>query len=615
MTTADRKQRYPFYGLWQFIRHKPIIFILLALTPFLEKAFVILLGLVQQSFFNQLETATGSRQLSFSVVLLTLLAQYFGINVIIAVLRSIGRMSFADAEFSIVKLLQYNLLERILQRPGAQALPGSTGAAISNFRDDVWAAFILFSPLNNMVANIVFAIVAFVILLQVNVLITLCVFIPLACIIAIAEKAKTRLHTYRQASREATSQVTGAIGEIFGAVQAIQVAGAEARVVKHFDALNDRRMTMDIRDAVLNNTVNAFMGSSTAIGTGLLLLMVALTIRSDPFRAGDLALFSAYLGIVTGSVQFIGNFRTQYIRTGVSFERLLSLMHGASLKQLVAPKPLYLRGPEPPALIHPVKTSADLLDHLEATDLTYHYPDTGRGIEGIDIRLKRGSLTVITGRVGSGKTTCLRVLLGLLPKERGQIRWNGQDVADPAAFFVPPRSAYTPQVPHLFSDTLKDNILLGLPEDRVRLAEATQLAVLDRDVATLEHGLDTMIGTRGVKLSGGQGQRTAAARMFVRDPELLIFDDLSSALDVETEQALWNQLFARGDKTCLVASHRRQVLQRATQIIVLKDGRVAATGTLEGLLKTSEEMQRLWRGENEPAPAPPEEADPQPGSS
>jgi ATP-binding cassette subfamily B protein len=121
--------------------------------------------------------------------------------------------------------------------------------------------------------------------------------------------------------------------------------------------------------------------------------------------------------------------------------------------------------------------------------------------------------------------------------------------------------------------------------------------VMEDDLPTLENGLDTLVGPRGVKLSGGQMQRTAAARMFVRRAGLYIFDDLSSALDVETENLLWDRVFAAQRGASLVVSHRRPALERADQIVVLKEGRIEAVGTLSELLKSCEEMQRLWRGD------------------
>lgn len=497
--------------------------------------------------------------------------------------------------------LHKNLLRRILELPGAAALPEAPGAAISRFRDDVnelpW--FALWN--NNLVGTALFAAVALWMMWSINSTITLVAFAPLALIVLVANLGTQRIEKYRSATRTAGGNVTGFIAEIFGAAQAVQVAQAETQVMRHFNQLNETRRKAALLDRLFTELLDSLFYHAGNLGTGIILLLSVNALQTTAFTVGDFALFVFLLSFFTDFVSFLGFFWARYKQAGVSVRRLTELLQGAPTQRLVEPGQIYQDG-ELPTITAPVRQPTDRLAELTVTGLSFCYPGSGRGIFDINLQLPRGSFTVITGRVGAGKTTLLRALLGLLPKGSGAICWNSAPVEQPADFFIPPRAAYTAQVPRLLSTTLRDNLLLGLPVDQVQLDEALQCAVMEPDVATLEQGLETLVGPKGVKLSGGQIQRAAAARMFVRagsqGAELLVFDDISSALDVETEQQLWERLFARADRpTCLVVSHRRPALRRADHIIVLRDGRIEDEGRLTELLERCAEMRWLWSGE------------------
>jgi ABC-type multidrug transport system fused ATPase/permease subunit len=288
---------------------------------------------------------------------------------------------------------------------------------------------------------------------------------------------------------------------------------------------------------------------------------------------------------------FVGDIIAQHRRAGVAYERVRGLAVDAPDLELLDRTRVPLDGEIPEVVLPDI--GIEPLQRLEVRGLSHWFPDGGEGLEGVDLVVDRGSFTVVTGKIGSGKSTLVRALLGLVPAD-GQVLWNGTPVDDPASFFVPPRSAYTAQVPRLFSESLADNIALGQRAARERLREAVQLAVLDPDLERLELGMHTMIGARGVKLSGGQVQRSAAARMLATEAELLVFDDLSSALDLHTETELWRRLLSQREVTCIVVSHRRAALQRADQVLLLDRGRVVDRGRLGDLLERSELMRSLW---------------------
>jgi ATP-binding cassette subfamily B protein len=213
------------------------------------------------------------------------------------------------------------------------------------------------------------------------------------------------------------------------------------------------------------------------------------------------------------------------------------------------------------------------LTGLQIRDLTCIYESSDAGIRDATFDVPAGSFTVVTGGVGAGKSTLLRALVGLEPSD-GSVRWNGVDIADVAAWFVPPNAAHLPQVPRLFSESLAANI--GLGRELGRLDTVLEQTTLTEDLAEMPEGSATTVGSRGLRLSGGQAQRVATARALLTKPELLVVDDLSSALDVKTERDLWQRLRDEGSSTVIAVSHRQFVIDQADQVITVEAGRVTS---------------------------------------
>jgi ATP-binding cassette subfamily B protein len=478
-------------------------------------------------------------------------------------------------ETTLEALVQTNLFSWALTSSGRRGRRPSPVTMLGHLRDDIPEYTSLVNEWYRLAGEAAFVAIALVIMLRIDVTITLLAFLPLAAIVLGTHWMRSRLPRLWAQARDATTAATTFIGEMFAGAQAIRVAGAESAVASRFADLNAFRRRAEVRALAAEARIDAVTEATTIVGQAVVLFVGAGEMLSGRFSIGDFVLFNTYLEWMLMLPRRAGRLLGQQKTSERSRARLAAALHPTPVELLVEHRPVFLTGrrSERPRI------SGEPLRELIISGLSYAHPETGRGIIDIDICIRSGTLTVVAGPVGSGKSTLLDVLLGLRQADGGDIYWNGSRIDDPSTFLTPPRVAFKPQLPRLFNETLAETILLGVERDEELLAAAVRAAAFTDDVDRLPDRLETQIGSRGVRLSGGQAQRAALARVEVRRPQLYVIDDLSSALDDRTDRQLWRHIddnIRRGG-TYLIVSHRPAALDRADQIVRLNDGRISPT--------------------------------------
>jgi len=458
-------------------------------------------------------------------------------------------------------MLRTNVLDAQLASGGATAGRREVpiGDVLVRLRDDPFDMLFLLDNWVDLVGSLLYSSAAAYFLFRIDPWAAVAGIGPLL-LLGLANRAiSNRARRYRATARVAASEVSGFLNATFEASLTVKVSGARRNVLDRLAKLNAQRGRTAVADGVWNETIWTLNGTLADVFVGVAVVVAA----RGPLSSGDVSLFFAYLVGMTWLPMRLGGLVSGRRRFEVSAERMDALVADPSATDhLVAHRPMtVLDGPTPPG---PVLRTRTPLQRLEVRGLTV----AERGLVDIDLTVERGELVVVSGPVGTGKSSLLRAIIGLIAIDRGEVRWNGEMVDDRAAFFVPPQCAYVAQVPRLFAESLLDNLRLGhgIDDDAIRAGVIT--ATFDDDVAMLPEGLSTMVGARGVRLSGGQLQRAAGARAMAHRPELLVLDDLTSALDVDTEVEMWRRLADSGF-TVLAASNRPVALARSDRVLDL----------------------------------------------
>jgi ATP-binding cassette, subfamily B, bacterial len=491
-----------------------------------------------------------------------LLAGLMATHIGSALLIFVAHRTYVQGLEAAKGLARVNVINAQLASGGAEAAPRTVpvGDVLSRLRDDPFDVLFLIDNWVDLLGISLYSIGAIILLSRIDPLATLAGVVPMIAIGFGNRLIGNLARRYRENARSTSSAVGDFLNAAFEASLTVKVGGARRDVLGRLDTLNAARAHAAVRDNTWNDLIWTVNGAAADIFVG-----VALVVASRrSLDAGDVTLFASYLIGMVWLPMRLGGIIVGRRRYQVSADRLDALLPPLSngTDRLIEHRVLPILGGGKAAA--PQRGTRIGLDRLSVSGLTV----ASRGINDLSFVVDRGSLTVISGPVGSGKTSVLRALIGLLDIDSGEVQWNDTPISDRAAFFIPPQCAYVPQVPRLFAESLRDNLRLGHAIDDYELHEAITLAAFDKDLIDLPEGLDTAVGARGVRLSGGQSQRAAAARALSHRPELLVLDDLTSALDVETELELWTRL-AHAGYTVLAASNRPVALARATNVIEL----------------------------------------------
>ena len=536
-------------------------------------------------------------------IVLELAAVVAGLALFDAILTVLQRYFTARVGEGLIYDLRTEVFSHVQRQPIAFFTRAQTGSLVSRLNSDVIGAqSAITSTLSSIVSNALTLILVLITMFSLSWLVTVISLVLLPVFVIPARLVGRRLQRYTRESMQLDAELGSTMTERFN------VAGA--MLVKLFG--NPRRESeayagraARVRDI---GVVTAMYGSTLFIALSLLASMATaatygvggVLVIHGAFQLGTLVALTALLARLYGPITALSNVQVDVMTALVSFDRVFEVL---DLKPLVADKPdaVPLRAAEPggPRAAAPAiefdrvsfrypRASDVSLASLESIALPVPEQD-GPGqpvLREVSFTAPPGQLTALVGPSGAGKTTITHLVSRMYDPDSGAVRVGGQDVRDVTLQSLHDAVGVVTQDAHMFHDTVRANLLYARPQaTEPELVEACRAAQIWDLVSGLPDGLDTVVGDRGYRLSGGEKQRLAIARLLLKAPSVVVLDEATAHLDSESEAAVQAALkTALTGRTSLVIAHRLSTIREADQILVIEEGRVAERGTHAGLL-------------------------------
>ena len=488
--------------------------------------------------------------------------------------------------------LRSRVFRHIQRMPVAFFSRTQTGALISRLNNDVIGAQQAFTDLfSNVVGNVILLTITLGVMLTLSWQITLVALLLLPVFLLPARRVGRRLGGMFQEGMNLNAEMNMVMTERFNVAGAtlVKLYGRPEDEAGSFDLRARRVRDIGIRQAVYQRFFFIALGLVASLATAFAYGFGGVEVLHGSLQVGTLIAMTAYLTRLYGPLTQVSNLHIDYMSAIVSFERLFEIL---DLEPMIKDSPDAREIPEGPATLsfehvdfeYPGAEEVSLAS-LEAV-ATLERVQRTPVLHDVSFEVAPGTMTALVGPSGAGKTTISLLVSRLYDVTSGSVRINGVDVRDATSASLSATVGVVTQDPHLFHDTMRANLLFARPEatdDEIHAAlVAAQIAPL---VASLPLGLDTVVGERGYRLSGGEKQRVALARLLLKAPRLVVLDEATAHLDNESEAAVQRALDqTMRERTSLVIAHRLSTVRNADQILVIDGGRIVQRGTHEELL-------------------------------